>query len=108
MQYLLLLLTQTLSEEHCYAKYAARRNPCWISRLLVPPPLLHDFCEVLDSTDHPIRFSPVVGAMCRPPMSKINPLSVDSTAPETNGRNPSNRKHHVVYHISPPNASEKC
>ena len=30
--------------------------------------------EVLASTDHPIRFSPVVGARCRPPMSKITLL----------------------------------
>ena len=30
--------------------------------------------EVLASTDHPIRFSPVVGARCRPPLSKITLL----------------------------------
>ena len=30
--------------------------------------------EVLASTDHSIRFSPVVGARCRPPMSKITLL----------------------------------
>ena len=49
----------------------ACRDPFGISRLLVPPPCLHGFCEVLASTDHSIRFSPVVDARCRPPMSKI-------------------------------------
>ena len=39
--------------------------------------------EVLASTDHPIRFSPVVGARCRPPKSKINLLPANGYSPST-------------------------
>ena len=50
--------------------------------------------EVLASTDHSIRFSPVVGARCRPPMSKITLL------------HPLWAKRCELYEILPPIASK--
>ena len=55
----------------------------------------HGWSEVLASTNHPIRFSPVVGAMCHPPMSKINFVSN------------LHRKRRILSHIPAPDASKK-
>ena len=53
--------------------------------------------EVLASTDHPIRFSPVVGAKCRPPKSKITVSLSENTQmithPNTKNKHGANSKH---------------
>ena len=60
--------------------------------------------EVLASTDHPIRFSPVVGARCRPPKSKINLLPANGYSPSTeNGGivpNHDINRNRSVYHLN--------
>ena len=54
----------------------------------------HGLTEVLASTNHPIRFSPLVDASCRPPKSKINLLHLQE-------------KQRVRYHKPHPDAREK-